>query len=55
MRVGRIVTSRTDPDAKLYRIGSGQPAVLAHMWHVQSVNRRGLVMRVQVAGASGTA
>lgn len=47
-------SSRTDPEAKLYRKGNGQPAILAHMGHVLSENRHGLIMRVQVTEASGT-
>ena len=47
--------SRTDPEAKLYRKGNGQPSILAHMGHVLSENRHGLILRVQVTQASGTA
>jgi transposase len=54
-RTNETHSSRTDPEAKLYRKGSGQPAILAHMGHVLSENRHGLIMQVQVTGASGTA
>ncbi|MFO1005154.1 MAG: IS5 family transposase [Planctomycetaceae bacterium] len=52
-RTNNTHASRTDPEAKLYRKGSGQPAILAHMGHVLSENRHGLIMRVQVTEASG--
>jgi transposase len=47
--------SRTDPDAKLYRKGNGQPAVLAYLGHVLLDNRHGLVAGTCVTPATGTA
>lgn len=48
-------SSRTDPEAKLSRKGNGLPSILAHMGHVLPENRHGLILRVRVTGASGTA
>lgn len=47
--------STTDPEAKLYRKGWGQPALLYHSGHVITENRHGLVMAVSVAEANGRA
>lgn len=47
--------STTDPEAKLYRKGLGQPALLYHSGHVVTENRHGLVMAVSVAEANGRA
>jgi len=47
--------SSTDPQARLYRKGNGQPAYLSHTGHVVSENRHGLIMAVGVDEASGTA
>lgn len=47
--------SRTDPEAKLYRKGSGQEAKLCHLGHALTENRHGLVMAVTVTEANGTA
>ena len=47
--------SRTDPEAKLYRKSLGQEARLAHMGHVLSENRNGLILGVGATEASGTA
>lgn len=38
-----------------HRVQGLAPAILAHMGHVLSENRHGLIMQVQVTGASGTA
>jgi transposase len=47
--------SRTDPEAKLYRKGPGKPAQLAHLGHILSENRNGLIVEVAVTEANGTA
>jgi transposase len=47
--------STTDPDAKLYRKGNGQPAKLCFMGHVLMENRNGLVVKAHLGEASGTA
>jgi len=47
--------SATDPDARLYRKGPGQPAKLCFMGHALIENRHGLVVAaaVSAAGAAG--
>jgi transposase len=47
--------STTDPDAKLYRKGNGQPAKLCFMGHALMENRSGLVVQAHLSQASGTA
>lgn len=47
--------SRTDPEAKLHRKGPGKEAKLAHMGHVLSENRHGLILEIQATEANGTA
>jgi transposase len=47
--------SRTDPEARLYRKGPGKPAQLAHLGHILSENRHGLILEVAVTEANGTA
>lgn len=47
--------STTDPDAKLYRKGNGQPAKLCFMGHALMENRHGLIVQAHVSKASGTA
>jgi transposase len=47
--------STTDPDARLIRKGSGQPAKLAYMGHVLMENRNGLAVDVRLTHATGTA
>ena len=47
--------SRTDPEARLYRKGLGQESKLAHLGHVLGENRHGLIVRVAVSAANGTA
>jgi transposase len=47
--------STTDPEARLYRKGDGQPAYLSHSGHVMSENRHGLIMAVAVDEANGKA
>ena len=48
-------TSTTDPDARLYRKGSGQPAKLAYLGHVLMENRHALVVDTRLTLATGTA
>jgi len=45
--------STTDPDARLYRKGDGQPARLVYMGHVLMENRSGLVVNTEVTPADG--
>jgi transposase len=47
--------STTDPEARLYRKGAGQPAKLCHMGHALTENRHGLIMAVTVTEANGRA
>jgi transposase len=47
--------STTDPDAKLFRKGNGQPAKLCFMGHALMENRHGLVVQAHLGEASGTA
>jgi transposase len=47
--------STTDPDARLYRKGSGQPAKLAFLGHVMMENRHALVVDTRLTLATGTA
>ena len=47
--------STTDPDAKLYRKGNGQPAILGYLGHVLLDNRHGLVAGACVTPATGRA
>jgi transposase len=47
--------SRTDPEARLFKKGDGQPARLYHTGHAISENRHGLVMAVCVTEAAGDA
>jgi transposase len=47
--------STTDPEAKLYRKGDGQPAKLCFMGHVLMENRNGLLVAAGLDQASGTA
>lgn len=47
--------STTDGEARLYRKGDGQPAMLCHSGHIVTENRHGLVMSVSVDEASGLA
>jgi transposase len=48
-------SSRTDPEAKLYRKGPGKPSQLAHLGHVLNENRNGLIVEVSITEANGTA
>ncbi|UUO07873.1 IS5 family transposase [Blastopirellula sp. J2-11] len=47
--------SRTDPEARLYCKGRGQASRLAHLGHVLSENRNGLIVETCVTEANGTA
>jgi transposase len=47
--------SKTDPDAKLYRKGNGQPAKLCFMGHALMENRSGLVVQARLSQADGAA
>src|SRR5258705_1089170 len=47
--------STTDPEAKLYRKGKGQPAKLCFMGHALIENRHGLVVQADASEANGTA
>jgi transposase len=47
--------STTDPDAKLYRKGNGQPAKLCFMGHALMENKHGLIVKAHLGQASGTA
>jgi transposase len=47
--------SITDPDARLYRKGAGQPAKLAYLGHVLMENRHALVVDTRLTLATGTA
>ena len=47
--------STTDPEARLYRKGDGQPATLCYMGHALMENRHGLVVGGGASPATGTA
>jgi transposase len=47
--------STTDPDARLYKKGAGQPAKLCYMGHAMMENRHGLVVGGSISQATGTA
>jgi transposase len=47
--------STTDPEAKLYRKGTGKEAKLCFMGHALMENRHGLVVRADTTQANGTA
>jgi transposase len=47
--------SRTDPQARLYKKGDGQPARLYHTGHAITENRHGIVMEIEVSESSGDA
>ena len=46
--------STTDPDARLYKKASGQPAKLAYLGHLLTENRHGLIVDTAVTAATGT-
>ena len=47
--------STTDPDAKLFKKGTGKEAKLCFMGHALMENRSGLIVKAHVSRASGTA
>jgi len=47
--------STTDPEARLYRKGNGQPAKLCYMGHALMENRHGLAVDAMVTQATGLA
>jgi transposase len=47
--------STTDPEARLYKKGDGQPARLSYIGHALMENRNGLVVAGSVSQATGTA
>lgn len=47
--------SKTDPEARLYRKSSGQPALLCHTGHVLMENRSDIIMAVELTQADGHA
>lgn len=47
--------SKTDPESRLMRKGSGQPAKLSYMGHALVENRNGLLVDLRVSAATGTA
>lgn len=47
--------STSDPDAKLFRKGTGKEAKLCFMGHALMENRSGLIVKAHVSQASGTA
>jgi transposase len=54
-RTNETHVSPTDPEAKLYRKGQGQPAKLYYMGHVLMDHRHGLPVDVEVTAADGYA
>jgi len=48
-------SSTTDPDARLFRKGTGKEAKLCHMGHLMTENRNGLIVDARVSEANGTA
>src|SRR5207302_2908035 len=54
-RSNKTHASTTDPDARLYRKGPGQPAKLAYLGHVLMENRHALVVDARLTLATGTA
>jgi transposase len=47
--------STTDPDARLFRKGTGKEAKLCHMGHLMTENRNGLIVDARLTAANGTA
>jgi hypothetical protein len=47
--------STTDPEARLYKKGDGQPARLCYIGHALMENRHGLAVEAMVTQATGTA
>jgi transposase len=54
-RTNETHESKTDPEARLYRKGSGQEAKLGYLGHVLMENRYGLIVDAMLTQADGTA
>jgi transposase len=54
-RLNETHQSTTDPEAKLYRKGSGKEAQLSYLGHVLMENRHGLAVQTALTPATGTA
>jgi transposase len=54
-RSNKTHRSTTDPEARLYRKGDGQPALLSHSMHVLMENRHGLGVAIRIDAADGRA
>jgi transposase len=54
-RTNATHASMTDPDARLFRKGSGQAAKLCFMGHALMENRSGLIVQAHLGRATGTA
>jgi len=54
-RTNETHESKTDPESRLYRKSAGQESKLAHMGHVLSENRNGLILGITATEANGTA
>lgn len=54
-RTNETHVSRTDPESRLYRKSKGKEAKLAHMGHILSENRNGLILGISASEANGTA
>lgn len=54
-RSNQTHTSRTDPEARLYKKSQGSEAKLGYLGHVITENRNGLVVDVRLTQATGTA
>jgi len=54
-RTNETHASTTDPDARLYRKGSGKASKLCYLGHVLMENRHGLVVDTRLTKATGTA
>lgn len=54
-RSNKTHASTSDPEARLYRKGNGQPAKLAFMGHALMENRHALVVNVRLTAATGLA
>ena len=54
-RTNQTHASTTDPDARLFRKGTGKEAKLCHMGHTLIENRNGLIVDARLTEANGTA
>jgi len=54
-RLNETHQSTTDPEARLYRKGSGQEAKLSYLGHVLMENRHGLAVQTELTPATGRA